>query len=190
MSSSLKDELLTSTKRSSVEEYATILLVGVAPRGVPSLLHLEKEIFMVTRAIKVLRDAIPFKQSELGPYSKSVRHTIHSGYLHQERVTGRISITLQGMKEYESEIDDLKERFSPDEFDNVMLVFKSTRDFLDKLTDDELLLLIYSSYPDYVIKSAKYEQIEEDREKISEGLLGKGLITKDRYEELTGKLVA
>ncbi len=55
----------------------------------------------------------------------------------------------------------------------------------DKLSSDELLLLIYDSYPEYRKKSNVYENIYKSRQKIADKLREKGFIDEERYENLT-----
>jgi hypothetical protein len=61
-----------------------------------------------------------------------------------------------------------------------------TRILYDDMTEQQLLLLMYDSYGDYVIKSTEYEKIIKEREKLSLELLKKNKITKERCEELAG----
>jgi len=61
---------------------------------------------------------------------------------------------------------------------------KLIRKLYDKLSRDELLLLVYATYPEYKIKSNVYDRIYKKRKELAFSLLKKGLITRKRYEEL------
>jgi hypothetical protein len=83
---------------------------------------------------------------------------------------------------------DLRNKYAHDEkFIRLLHSFKLIRDIYDKLTKEELLFLIYVTYPEYVELSSIYDRLVKDKEKrmqLSESLLKKGLITADRYREL------
>ena len=65
---------------------------------------------------------------------------------------------------------------------------KLVREMYDKLSRDELLFLIYITYPEFREKSKVSEKLLAPREKkrLASALLKKGIITKKRYEEIVG----
>ncbi len=190
MSSFAEPQSLTSEERGAVEENTIVLLLGVDNRPVRSPLHLEKEVFMLTQAIAGLSNVFKFEPHETGPSSPFIREYIFHSELLRIHRDDAISLSFAGRKAYAEKIHDLREKLDSDSFDDVLFVFKLARDFLDGLTQDELLLLMYDSYRDYVIKSPEYDLICKDRERISAILLKKGLITEGRYEELKGNRLA
>ena len=65
---------------------------------------------------------------------------------------------------------------------------KMIRDLYDRLTTDELLLLVYHTYPEYKLKSKKSEELlsPQNKSRIAKQLLSKGLITLKKYHEIVG----
>ena len=61
------------------------------------------------------------------------------------------------------------------------------RDLYDKLTKDELMFLIYETYPKYTEFSQVSDKLTKNefiRSKLLNNILSKGLITPERYDEL------
>ena len=83
---------------------------------------------------------------------------------------------------------ELRNRHIHDEkFDQIINSFKLIRDIYDKLTKEELLFLIYITYPEYIEYSNVYDRLVRNEKKkleLSQSLLKKGLITEERYKEL------
>ena len=97
---------------------------------------------------------------------------------------GEICLTNQGKKAFK----DIKSKFSADKkFTHLLHSLRLIRDIYEKLTKEELLFLIYVTYPEYVEFSNIYDRLvknQEKKEQISKNLLKKGLITEERYKEL------
>lgn len=67
------------------------------------------------------------------------------------------------------------------------------RQMYDPLSKDELLFLIYVTYPNYIEFSSEYDRLVRDkrnRKHLADNLLEKGLVTRARYDELIGNTVA
>ena len=72
-------------------------------------------------------------------------------------------------------------------FTQLMNSLRLIRSIYDKLSKDELLLLIYATYPTFIEYSNVHDNLvknEQKRKLLASSLLQKGFITKDRYEEL------
>ena len=167
-----------------LEQRIITLLLGVTPdHPVPSLLHLEKEIFLLTRVFKLLGDEIKFEPSETGPRSQVIREIIRKPRAFARFYGDKEGIRLTDFGEdiYDEIIEDL--RTNPD-FQDIKSVFKMTRILYDDMTEQQLLLLMYDSYRDFAIKSTEYEKIIKEKEKLSLELLKKNKITRERCEEL------
>jgi len=63
------------SKLEIVERYI-ILLLGVVDRPIPSILHLEKEMFILTRANPKIASFIPFMKHYKGPYSDVINDLV------------------------------------------------------------------------------------------------------------------
>jgi membrane carboxypeptidase/penicillin-binding protein PbpC len=66
----------------------------------------------------------------------------------------------------------------------ILAAMKMVRELYDKLSLEELLLLIYDTYPEYQKKSDVFEVIRKAKKKLAENLVKKGFIDEERYEDL------
>ncbi|MGQ4834479.1 MAG: hypothetical protein ACP6IS_11380, partial [Candidatus Asgardarchaeia archaeon] len=69
-------------------------------------------------------------------------------------------------------------------FKQFLALMGMVRDLYDRLSVDELLFLIYITYPKYIKYSIKYKDLMRKKKSLAESLLRKGLITPKRYEEI------
>jgi hypothetical protein len=174
----------------TIEQNIATMLLGVElKRPVPSLLHLEEEVFMLTRVFKLLGEEIKFEPSERGPRAPTLQEIIKNlrFYSRFSADTDGIRLSRYGEKVYDELSDVLKS--NPD-FHDIITMFKLTRKLFDDVTEQQLLLLIYDLYSEYVTKSTEYENIISERKKLSRELLKNKKITKERCEELAGYISA
>lgn len=147
-------------------------------------------MFILTKTNPILQDLFNFEPYHYGPYSQVLQDLAEEPFYFEEAYNfddkGRIYITEEGKDEF-NEI--LEENKGNKDFEELINALKLIRDFYDRLTVDELLLLIYVTYPDFTEYSSVSNRLLKNRKKrkfLSESLLKKGLITRKRYEELLG----
>lgn len=170
-----------------VEEYIVSLL-GSEERSCPTIWHLQKEIFIFMKMNPKAKQLFNFVKHYEGPYSQIVQDSLKEPMYYEDafetKQNGEICLTDEGKKIFR----DLRNKYAHDgKFIRLLHSFKLIRDIYDKLTKEELLFLIYVTYPEYVEFSSIYDRLVKDQEKrmqLSENLLKKGLITADRYKEL------
>lgn len=170
-----------------VEEYIVSLL-GIDEKSVPTIWHLQKEFFIFTKIRPKAQQLFNFVKHYEGPYSQVLQDSVRDPMYYEDafitKGNGEIYLTNQGKKIFR----DIKEKYANDEkFIHILHSLKLIRDIYEKLTKEELLFLIYITYPEYIEFSSIYDRLIKDKEKrnqLSENLLKKGLITMDRYEEL------
>ncbi|MFA5214180.1 MAG: hypothetical protein WC406_12650 [Methanoregula sp.] len=66
----------------------------------------------------------------------------------------------------------------------ILAAMKMVRELYDKLTPEELLLLVYDTYPEYQKRSNIFDNIQKSKKKLADSLMTKGYIDEDRYEDL------
>ena len=168
-----------------VEKYI-ILLLGVVNKPIPSILHLEKEMFILTRVNPRVEKFIPFIKHYKGPYSDVINDLVRNPIYYTkayEIINGKIYLTQEGKKIF----NELVKTHEKDErFRELLATLRMIRNLYDKLSEDELLLLIYTTYPEYTEKSKVTEELlsKKRRTQIARKLLKKGMITERRYKEI------
>lgn len=169
-----------------VEKYS-ILLIGAKDRLIPSDLHLQKEMFILSNVNPEMKQFFNFERHYKGPYSQLlsdiVEHPIfiENAFLIQD---GKIILNKNGQREFEKII---KENSDNIEFRQFFAVISIIRQIYDKLSEIELLFLVYDTFPEYVELSNVSDFIMKTKplvKRIILSLYRKGLITSERYLEL------
>lgn len=167
-------------------EQLVMLLLGSAPGPIPSAEHLQKEAFVLTQVNPKLSSLLRFENHYRGPYSARLQEvSLDPLYYEQAYVVkadGKIEMTVKGKKQYEKMIGDGSEG----EYDDIVIAASMVRDMYDRLTVDELLFLIYDTYPAYTSKSNVHDRYKDPdtRRRLATSLVKKDLITQGRFKEL------
>ena len=169
-----------------VEKYI-ILLLGVISKPIPTLWHVQKEMFILSNVNPKIQEFFNFEKHYEGPYSQVLQDFIKDPFYFDRAYASSsagISLTQSGKQIFE----DMKKQYGANErFQRLLTAMKLTRTIYDKLSKDELLFLIYITYPDYIELSNIYNELVNDKEKkkqLATSLLRKEMITQKRYEEL------
>jgi len=168
-----------------VEKFA-ILALGVKKEPIPSEVHIQKELFILSNVKSDLQEDFNFEKHYLGPFSRILIYIINAPvFIRNAFAIHKNKITLQenGLKEYQSIIGEYKEQ---PKFIELLSIMKLIRDIYDKLSSQEVLFLIYETYPAFTEYSDVSEYLLKGpvRAKIIDSLHVKGAITEQRYLEL------
>ncbi|MDO9035783.1 MAG: hypothetical protein Q7U51_11335 [Methanoregula sp.] len=94
---------------------------------------------------------------------------------------GRVELTEKGQLQYQKIYLEVirNEQMLP-----ILAGMKMVREMYDDLSIEELLILIYDTYPEYRKKSNVADTIDRMKATLAKGLLKRGKIDSDRYENL------
>lgn len=165
------------------EEQLIILLLGSADRPL-SAVHLQKEMFVFSKTFPKVAEDFNFQKHYLGAYSQILQELAEEPYYFPDAyVTDEkgTHLTEKG-KTIASKI--IEDGASSANLKTALASFRMIRQLYDKLTDDEILFLMYATYPGYTELSSVYESLVKKKPQIIENLKSKGIITEDRYDEL------
>ena len=162
-----------------------ILFLGVKDRSIPSMWHLQKEMFMLSRAVPKINEFFDFEMHYNGPFSPSLKEIIedplyYSNSYHVYK-NGTIDLTKKGTDIFKK---IMAEHQHNKRFTDLVKTVSLIREIYDKLERDELLFLIYQTYPEYIEQSDIYERLIANREALADSLFAKGMITNKRHSEL------
>ncbi len=179
---------MTEEDELSIIEKYIILLLGVVNRPVPSATHLEKEMFVLSKSFPVIQQYFNFEEFHYGAYSQALQETIEEPFYFEDafKIEGnKISLSESGKLEYQKIVKSGQFHKQAKE---LLSAIKLIRDLYDKLSVDELLFIIYSTYPEsakFSSVSDKYLKDKKMRARLAKNLLSKGIISEKRYIELT-----
>ena len=168
-------------------EDLVILLLGSSPNPMPSSHHLQKEMFMLAKAAPKIGPLIGFERGRDGPYSARLRDASfepsrRAGAYRIDRAD-RLHLTEEGRKIFDKRAADAGPR---SRLADLIVVAEMIRMVYDKLSVDELLLLICDTYPEEVDRSGAQGAFGDAsvRRRLADSLLKKDLITPERRAKL------
>ncbi|KKG76784.1 hypothetical protein [Methanosarcina mazei] len=140
----------------------------------------QKEMFLIANYIDKVNERAEFIPHILGPYSEasevSIDNLVSMGLVEKKDNTYKITpsgIKVLGLKQ---------DTFSSEEKESIA----DFKEFISNLTNDEILLFIYASYPDYTIESTEYRRIMKSRVKNSISIYKKGIVSLEKAASLAG----
>jgi hypothetical protein len=170
-----------------------LLVVGAIDRPI-SVLHIEKEIFLLWNFHADVHNYLNFIKHYKGPFSEEIVKIIHHPfYLNRcwdysppqnrnDLSGGYIELTDLGRNEYRRLYADAKKR---DSLLSLLSGIKMVRELYDNLSTEELLLLIYDTYPAYTEFSKVSKDIDKKKVQLANNLLKNGIIDEKRFKEIT-----
>ena len=145
-------------------------------------------MFMVSMANPKVGEFFDFKKHYNGPFSQKLQELTIEPFCfdnaYKFQTNSNVVLTDTGKKIFEDIVQEYKNN---EKFSDLLKTLKMTREIYDKLSKDELLFLIYRTYPKYMEASNIHERLVIDKEKrtqLANSLFSKGLITEERYDEL------
>jgi len=170
-----------------------VLLVLGAKDDELSVLHLEKEVFLLWNFHPAIREYISYIKHYKGPYSADIQKIIHHPFYldncwkytppaRTDNLSGGfVELTEKGRNEYQR----IYRAISKTESVKPLLTgIKMVRELYDKLSLEELLLIIYDTYPEYKEHSTVSRDIEVKKEYLAKRMRTKGIIDDQRFNEL------
>jgi len=155
------------------------LLLSGAENPIASKVNFQKELFLLIKAMPQFEPLFDFMPHRLGPYSNSAEHLIENNPEFFVADNKGIYLSDEGDRFSSS----IQKEMRPENFERLMQSVKFIRSVYDKLTDDELMFLVYMTYG-YTEKSDRFDALLKRREHLAESLLRKKVITHQRYLEL------
>lgn len=161
------------------EEKLILFTIGSMDRTpIRSKIKIQKILFLISNVFKGFQNLLEFEPHLFGPYSETLDYVLESliklGLVKKEGSSYRLTDDGQ----------DLVESLKPKpELINVINDFKS---FLNDLSDDEILVFIYASYPQFISESVKWDDLKPRRVSIAHSLLKKGKISFSKAAEIAG----
>ncbi len=178
--SKFEERILKQLEMDIVQKYILLLLNSNDADLISGKTKLMKELFYISQNIPELEDEADFEPDNYGPSSDIVVSDLEKLDILQliDNKNENYSLTELGKrisKKILSSID--KEELE---------IIEDMKRLFSDLTYDEMLGLVYFSYPEMTKVSLVKSQIEDKREKIALGLLKKGKVSIAKAAEIAG----
>jgi uncharacterized protein YwgA len=161
------------------EENLLIVALG-ALDGAPirSKIKLQKMLFLISNLFDNYKDILEYEPHLYGPYSEVVEETLQDlmtlGLVNES--INQYTLTSKGKEVYL----DLKIK------KEVLQVMSDFKNFLNDLSQDEVLVFVYACYPKFISESIKWNELKPKRIAIALSLLKKGKISYSKALEVSG----
>lgn len=160
------------------EEQLVLLAVGALGQPLRSKVKMQKLIFLIGNVIEGLHEDLGYEPHLYGPYSDKVDYMAEDleglGYIEHEG--SRFSLTPKGEDEYE--------QLNPSE--DVRELVEDFKDFINDMTDDEVLTYIYTFFPAYIDEATEWERLKKDRVSRSVRLLRREKVSMSKAAAMAG----
>lgn len=178
--SKFKERMLRELKEDVVKKYSLLLLNAIDNEPIKGKTIFMKELFLISKNILELEEITDFEADNYGPSSDYVSNTLEDLEVVKllNKINGRYMLTDSG-KEI---VDIIKKDISENEIDMI----EDMKRLCNNLNTDEILALVYYTYPEMTIESLVKDKIESKREKIALSLLKKGKVSIGKASEIAG----
>ncbi len=169
-----RENFLTLTQK-----YSILLLSANCNEPIRGKLWFQKELFLMSLNLERLETEAEFESDLMGPYSENA-----DADLEQLRIeglveaNGKIALTPKG----NNLANTLKLKASKETLD----LISEMKEFLNDLTEDELLGVIYFSYPEMKIESIKFQRVETKRKEVALSLFRKKKVSLGKAALIAG----
>jgi len=163
-----------------IKAYILLLLKEKNSEPVKGKLWLQKEMFLILSNLDKLRNFIDFEPYFFGPHSESVEvnleQLVKSGLVKFEG--NKIVLTPLG-KEVANFLAGKTSR------ENLEIV-REAKELLNDLSKDELLALIYFTFPEMAKESLEIQHVKKRRKELALKLYRKGKVSLSKAAEISG----
>lgn len=139
---------------------------------------IQKLLFLFSNVFTGYKGLFRYEPHLLGPYSETVENTLQS-LIQLGLITDKncgYQLTPEGL--------NLCKTLAPKE--EIVRVVSDFKEFLHDLSEDEILVFIYSTFPDFISKSARWNQLKPRRVEMAISLLRKGKVSFSKAAEIAG----
>lgn len=164
----------------SPEKMVLLLLSAAHEKAIPGNLWLQKELFYVSDSLPDLREFLDYEPHLQGPYSETVNNLAEDlQYLGLvERDRKGLRLTERGRKVAEIVEDGTNKQ--------LLDLISDSKEKLNDLSKDELLVYIYYTNPEMTTESIEKEGLEPKRSSVAVKLYERGKVDLEKGAELAG----
>lgn len=162
-------------------DFTVLNLLGALNKSpVKGKVLFQKEIFLIAKYDDEIWNEADFIPHIYGPYSEPVENSANNllalGLI--EEKNNAYVLTENGQK--------ILQDFNKEKPRDIKEAIQDFKQFLNDLTNDELLLFIYVSYPEFAEESAVRERVLANRVKNAKSLYNKDKVSLEKASFLSG----
>lgn len=167
-------------KLTPVQTYSLLLARAGEGNPIRGKLWLQKEMFLLSRAIPGLESELGFEASLKGPMSEALEWDV-------DQLVSVDLLRLEGSSYALTKSGDVCAKVaSRDVQPSELKAIDEVKELLNDLSKDELLAFIYFLYPDMISESEELQQLEPKREELAVRLFQKGKVGLEKGAQIAG----
>ena len=145
---------------------------------ITSKVKLQKILFLISNLFQDFQEKFDFEPHLLGPYSENIDYITEDLVKLNviEKIGSKFILTEKGVTIFN--LMNPKQ-----EIKDAIIDFK---EFLNDLSDDEVLVFVYVSYPQFIAESARWDKLKKKRINIAVSLLEKEKVSFSKASEIAG----
>ena len=158
-----------------------VLLLAVARNKEPirGNTWLQKEVFLIAKNIDKVNKEASFEADFFGPFSENLEEEVDDLVLDDLLLkNSKIRISSEG----EKVVGHIKKIFTDEQLE----LIDDMKEFLNDLSEEELLAFIYFSYPEMARESLVRKNIEKKRVELAISLYKRDKISIEKTSEISG----
>jgi uncharacterized protein YwgA len=161
------------------EEKLILFTIGsLNQTPIRSKIKIQKILFLISNVFKGFQNLLDFEPHLFGPYSETLDYVLESliklGLVKRDGNSYRLTVEGQIL------VESLKPKAE------LLSVINDFKSFLNDLSDEEILVFVYTSYPQFISESIKWDELRPKRVSIALSLLHKGKISFSKAAEIAG----
>lgn|SRR3989338_5469362 len=164
---------------SELQKHIVLLLASNNKEPIKGNTYFQKELFLIAKNIKQIGEEASFVSDFYGPFSENAKEQMDE--LKLDEVVSRLGNNRMSLSKMGNEVAEKIIKKTPNAILEMISEFKS---LLNDLTEDELLTLIYFSFPDYTDESLVLNKIKKNRKLMAIRLYRKEKISIQRAAEI------
>jgi predicted HTH domain antitoxin len=178
--SRFKEKMLRELEEDTVKKYSLLLLNAIDNEPIKGRTRFMKELFLISKNVPELEEETDFEAYSYGPSSDYVSNALEE--LEVVRLVDKINDSYMLNDLGKEIVNIIKKDISKSE----MELIEDMKRLCNDLNTDEMLALVYHTYPEMTIESLVKNKIESERERIALSLLKKGKISIGKASEIAG----
>ena len=178
--SNFKEKMLKELREDIVKRSLLLLLNANDNMPVKGRIRVMKELFLISKNMPELEEKADFEAYSYGPNSDEVSNALEELCVINLKNEADDGYTLTDSGK---EIADI---IKDNTTNNELEMIEDMKRLSNDLTLDELLALVYYTYPEMALKSLVKDKIGNKRERIALNLLKKGKISIGKASEIAG----
>jgi len=164
---------------SDIQKIILVTLNANEAESIDSKLKIQKIMFLISNNIEELTEQFNFENYLIGPYSEIVDEE-----LEQLKIEGFVRRGYRHiLTSYGRRLAEYYEQRLPENYRRMIFDMKQ---LLNDLSEDEILGIIYSTFPDTIVESVYYDDIYKKRFDIAINLFNKNKITFNKASNIAG----